>query len=293
MRLPSSSTTYDGAGALRVDGEASWLTSSATRPRRPRASLRQSPTCTKRDDQSRRRQRAGARDPPRRRRREGRAGPAPRPALRGPAQRSARRHPRARRGPRRRSRGLRRHRPLAEAQRAGRGLAARGHPDAGPHRGRRRRGGGLRGCGPPAPRSSRASSAAATRRSPPLERRRRSEGDAPCREAYVALGDKLSAEQGSIVATKLVALARVRIGPERNEALRSAFRARPRGSAAIKTRPRVPWRVALRPRCRQESRPRSSRSWPRLRDLDALSVAPRPARQGAPPARPAPQRAGA
>ncbi|MFO0758319.1 MAG: hypothetical protein U0359_17635 [Byssovorax sp.] len=47
------------------------------------------------------------------------------------------------------------------------------------------------------------------------------QGDHPCREAYVALGDKLGWK--GIVATKLVAWNESASGPDRNEALRSAF----------------------------------------------------------------------
>lgn len=47
------------------------------------------------------------------------------------------------------------------------------------------------------------------------------QGDEPCRVAYVALGDKLGWK--GIVATKLVAWNESASGPQRNEALRSAF----------------------------------------------------------------------
>ena len=47
------------------------------------------------------------------------------------------------------------------------------------------------------------------------------QGDQPCRDAYVALGDELGWR--GIVATKLVAWNESSSGPERNEALRSAF----------------------------------------------------------------------
>ncbi len=47
------------------------------------------------------------------------------------------------------------------------------------------------------------------------------QGDQPCRDAYVALGDKLGWK--GIVATKLVAWNESVSGPDRNEALRSAF----------------------------------------------------------------------
>jgi Tfp pilus assembly protein PilF len=47
------------------------------------------------------------------------------------------------------------------------------------------------------------------------------QGDEPCREAYVELGDKLGWK--GIVATKLVAWNEAVVGPSRNEALRGAF----------------------------------------------------------------------
>src|SRR5262249_53553937 len=47
------------------------------------------------------------------------------------------------------------------------------------------------------------------------------QGDVPCREAYVALGDKLGWK--GIVAQKLVAWHENSSGPQRNEAFRAAF----------------------------------------------------------------------
>src|SRR6185295_2092761 len=47
------------------------------------------------------------------------------------------------------------------------------------------------------------------------------QGDEPCRDAYVELGDSLGWK--GIVATKLVAWNESSAGPKRNEALRSAF----------------------------------------------------------------------
>ena len=95
-------------------------------------------------------------------------------------------------------------------------------------------------------------------------------GDAPCRDAYVALGDKLGWK--GIVATKLVAWHESGMGAARNEALRSAF-VRFLEIGRDQDAARVAREVA---RARAADRPMAEKLEElatRLRDLDALSVA--------------------
>ncbi len=96
------------------------------------------------------------------------------------------------------------------------------------------------------------------------------QGDQACRDAYVALGDRLGWK--GIVATKLVAWHESGAGPARNEALRSAF-ARFLEIGRDQDATRVAMEVA---RARGADRPLAEKLEElatRLRDLDALGVA--------------------
>ncbi len=95
------------------------------------------------------------------------------------------------------------------------------------------------------------------------------QGDAPCREAYVALGDKLGWK--GIVATKLVAWHESGIGPERNEALRSAF-ARFLEIGRDQDAARVAMEIARARGADRALAEKLEELATRLRDLDALSV---------------------
>ena len=95
-------------------------------------------------------------------------------------------------------------------------------------------------------------------------------GDAPCRDAYVALGDKLGWK--GIVATKLVVWHESGMGAARNDALRSAF-VRFLEIGRDQDAARLAMEVA---RARAADRPLAEKLEElatRLRDLDALAVA--------------------
>jgi hypothetical protein len=96
------------------------------------------------------------------------------------------------------------------------------------------------------------------------------QGDAPCRDAYVELGDKLGWK--GIVATKIVAWNESTGGPARNEALRSAFsRFVEIGREADAAR--VAMELARSKGADQEMAQRLEELGTRLKNLDALSVA--------------------
>jgi len=96
------------------------------------------------------------------------------------------------------------------------------------------------------------------------------QGDEPCRVAYVALGDKLGWK--GIVATKLVAWNESASGPQRNEALRSAFlRFLDIGRDADAAR--VAMELARSRGADRELAEKLEQIATKLRDLDALGVA--------------------
>lgn len=96
------------------------------------------------------------------------------------------------------------------------------------------------------------------------------QGDEPCRVAYVTLGDKLGWK--GIVATKLVAWNESASGPQRNEALRSAFhRFLDIGRDADAAR--VAMELARSRGADRELAEKLEQIATKLKDLDALSVA--------------------
>ncbi len=96
------------------------------------------------------------------------------------------------------------------------------------------------------------------------------QGDEPCRVAYVTLGDKLGWK--GIVATKLVAWNESASGPQRNEALRSAFlRFLDIGRDADAAR--VAMELARSRGASRELAEKLEQIAIRIRDLDALGVA--------------------
>ena len=96
------------------------------------------------------------------------------------------------------------------------------------------------------------------------------QGDAPTREAYVALGDKLGWK--GIVATKLVAWHESSAGPARNEALRSAF-GRFLEIGRDQDAARIGMEIARGRGADHALAEKLEELATRLRDLDALSVA--------------------
>ncbi|MEZ4314038.1 MAG: hypothetical protein R3F14_38945 [Polyangiaceae bacterium] len=96
------------------------------------------------------------------------------------------------------------------------------------------------------------------------------QGDAPCRDAYVELGDRLGWK--GIVATKIVAWNESAMGPARNEALRSAFtRFVEIGREADAAR--VAMELARSKGADQGLAQKLEELATRLKNLDALSVA--------------------
>jgi tetratricopeptide (TPR) repeat protein len=96
------------------------------------------------------------------------------------------------------------------------------------------------------------------------------QGDEPCRVAYVALGDKLGWK--GIVATKLVAWNESASGPQRNEALRSAF-LRFLDIGRDSDAARVAMELARSRGADRELAEKLEQIAIKLKDLDALSVA--------------------
>ncbi|MFO0592054.1 MAG: hypothetical protein U0441_31205 [Polyangiaceae bacterium] len=96
------------------------------------------------------------------------------------------------------------------------------------------------------------------------------QGDAPCRDAYVELGDRLGWK--GIVATKIVAWNESTMGPARNEALRSAF-ARFLEIGREADAARVAMELARSKGADSEMAQRLEELGTRLKNLDALSVA--------------------
>jgi tetratricopeptide (TPR) repeat protein len=96
------------------------------------------------------------------------------------------------------------------------------------------------------------------------------QGDEPCRVAYVALGDKLGWK--GIVATKLVAWNESASGPQRNEALRSAF-LRFLDIGRDTDAARVAMELARSRGADRELAEKLEQIATKLKDLDALSVA--------------------
>jgi hypothetical protein len=95
-------------------------------------------------------------------------------------------------------------------------------------------------------------------------------GDGPCRDAYVALGDKLGWK--GIVATKLVAWHESTVGGNRNEALRSAF-VRFREIGRDQDAAKVAMEIARGKGADHALAEELEEIATRLSDLDALSVA--------------------
>jgi tetratricopeptide (TPR) repeat protein len=95
-------------------------------------------------------------------------------------------------------------------------------------------------------------------------------GDEPCRVAYVALGDKLGWK--GIVATKLVAWNESASGPQRNEALRSAF-LRFLDIGRDTDAARVAMELARSRGADRELAEKLEQIATKLKDLDALGVA--------------------
>jgi hypothetical protein len=96
------------------------------------------------------------------------------------------------------------------------------------------------------------------------------QGDKPCRDAYVALGDKLGWK--GIVATKLVAWNESGMGPARNEALRGAFD-RFLSIGRDQDAAKVAMELARSRGADREMAEKLEEIATRLRDLDALGVA--------------------
>ncbi len=96
------------------------------------------------------------------------------------------------------------------------------------------------------------------------------QGDAPCRDAYIELGDRLGWK--GIVATKIVAWNESTLGPARNEALRSAF-ARFVEIGREADAARVAMELARSKGADNELASKLEELGTRLKNLDALSVA--------------------
>ncbi len=96
------------------------------------------------------------------------------------------------------------------------------------------------------------------------------QGDEPCRVAYVTLGDKLGWK--GIVATKLVAWNESASGPQRNEALRSAFQ-RFLDIGRDADAARVAMELARSRGADRELAEKLEQLATKLKDLDALGVA--------------------